>query len=1038
MPTISPDLIYDANASENGIYSSTNTQLQCGSNSAIVNAQFALLFNNVQLKQGQKVAEALLTITGVSNLNSSTLIVAIGAQKTVNASQPSSGSDIIGRTMTTARVAYTFTGATAKAFTFDIATVIQEIVNQAGWQPGNDILFQIRPTGGSGGGNGNGGRRLDFYSSESANPPTLSITTTLPPVTATMTPKQSWRPKLAMSVSAEAPEPPEPVVLQAQLEQSWRVDLLMNAARGDPSKNTLFKFERLPAASHAFVTGEGELLPFVASFDETLGGVRTEMLGSGDEAWYPASGLLTRTPEALTFRATLIEASRRDSDRFVRLLEDAERLVLPSGKVWDLYGADHAARPQHNVLELVALPTGAYPRHPLLSGNIQAAFETFDSTPELPVYAIDPAGGISSPVLSESWDTGFIAFGVRIGERTRQSLVSLGTPIAADGSVPEGSLAVSWDRNALLISLRGEQYRINEVFLGTFGAVLVCVLRWTRHSATLTTVSNLGLRTWTIEIGAPRPLSENVLSAGQRSDGVGSGAYLAFGSPFLSVKPGTIEEAEDAARELYAELVKPNRSWEVRPPNISLEVTRVDEGNLELAPGESRTFELAVRRVGGYSGNLDFEVSADRLTTSYSVTRLEDVDTYKVTLTAPLGTPEAPYTLRATVKAAGADNPGSILENVRSTFDAIVQVAAGPAIAPNATALYFANDPVQKRDAQMLADASGNANTLFWEGLARPNREFTALFSTGVYGAHVRSGTLANPTQAQRMGANQTFSLILGEVDKAKDGTLFHARAENSDNGVSILKSGNGFKLKTLLNGANVTSLNTLTWRGGRARLLLIAGAMTITLLDRDSGLSISLARPAWADDGVRTHLGANRANNGALSSLCRAYCYAWSAHPYALSDIQGRRNMDALQAYAPKSDGRGEFADNALGVVLFNDDTAELVGQKYRNFAAPALNIQAVPVGTVKDISGGIQTTGADDSHVYINTGVPSGEVVTMLTTILDFATPKEYTAQVAFNDSNSSTGNATLTRHASRQAFFMESKNRPFAQLQDRRRPR
>ena len=771
MPTTAPNLIYDAHASENNIYSSTNSNLWCGSNSAVVNAQIAILFDNVQVEQSEKVTEALLSITAFKDLGSSSLIVAIGAQKTANASQPSGGSDILGRTMTTARLSYTFTGTTAKMYTFDLAPVIQEIVNQASWQPGNDLLVQIRPTGGTGAGNtaSNGGRRLDFYSAESATPPTLSITTAQQAVTAQMSSGDTITDRTAMVVSAEAPEPPPTIVAQMVAGDTITDRTVMQAGRGDPIKHTLQRVERLPADTHAFVTERGELLPFAARFDETLGGVRSEMLGSQDDAWYPASGLLNRTPEALAFRAYLPDRDdpERAGDRFVRLLPDVRQLVLPGGHVWGLHSAQKTARPSDEVIDLVVGTTGAYPKHPLLSGTIQAAFETFGSEPELPIYAIDTAGGITAPLSAASWDTGAVAFGVRIAERTRQSIVALGTPIAADGTVPDGSLAVSWDGAALLTHLRGRDFRLREQFLGPFGAVLVGVLRWTKHSATLTTCSALGLRTWELPIGPVQPLSEQTVSAGRRADGVGSGAFIAFGKPFLSIWPGTASRAERIAQQLYTELTVPNLSWEIKPPEYAVTLSRADDKGLELAPGESVTFDLAATRTG-YTGNLELAITADTLTSSYTVTRSGDTDTYHVTLSAPAGTPEAAYTLRVEAEAAGADNEGSLLKDVRDSFDAVVQVAAGPAIAPNATALYFANDPVQKRDAQMLVDASGNGNTLFWEGYARPNREFTALLPTGVYGAHVRSGALANAAQAQRMGGNQTsLSLSLTSwIDK--------------------------------------------------------------------------------------------------------------------------------------------------------------------------------------------------------------------------------------------------------------------------------
>ena len=318
----------------------------------------------------------------------------------------------------------------------------------------------------------------------------------------------------------------------------------------------------------------------------------------------------------------------------------------------------------------------------------------------------------------------------------------------------------------------------------------------------------------------------------------------------------------------------------------------------------------------------------------------------------------------------------------------------------------------------MLRDSSGNGNDLFWGGYARPNREFTALLSTGVYGAHVRSGTLANAAQAQRMGGNQTYCLIFGEIGKSKvGGVMFQVAADNSENGVHLLRETGGFKLRTVNGGSTVTSPDTLTWRGGRFRPILIIDTTTVTLLDRDNGSSISLARPSWPDAGVRTNLGCLRTVAGATSALCRTYLYVASIHPSALSDIARRRNLDALQAYAPVSDGKGEFPDNALVIALWQSALG-----LYRNLAAPALGITLNPVGGVTGISGGgISIDNGSTSHVYANTGVSSSEVVTLLTTILDFNQGVAYGSQIGVMDTNANAGNSTLTRHGGTQAFPM-----------------
>ena len=655
MPTVSPAAVFDSHATDNGGFDANNAVLWVGSNSAITNAQAAILFENVQLDKGRTLDSALLTLTRKTTLGSTqTLIMDIGAHKAANSSAPSGNADQLGRTMTTARVSVTFPNNTAVgSSTYDIKNVLQEIVNQSGWVKGNNVLIILRSTGGTGGGAGtNGGRRLDFGSLQSDAPATLGVAYQLPSVTAQMTLSENALDTLQMTASPEAAEPPPPVVAAMSLGEVVGDSMFMYAGRGDLTRHTLQRVERVPAYSHAFITASGEMLYFAARFPRALGEVRSETLGSEDDAWYPASGLTTRVPSALTFRAYLpdVDDPEAAGDRFKRLLADVRQLVMPNGFVWGLHYAQYGPNSSDTVIDVIAQTTGAEPRHPLLSGTIAAAFPTEASTPELPVYAIDPAGGITAPVAADGWDTGAVAFAVRLGERTRQSLWALGTAIDAQGDAPDGSLSLSWSRDTLHTHLRGEAFRLREQFLGPFGSLLVLVLRWTRYSATLTTRSDFGNRTWELPIGEAKPLSEGVVSAGVRSDGVGSGSFIAFGRPFLSVRPGAVPEMEGVAERLYRALTKPGLSWEVMPPDVSIALSRADDKALELAPGESVTFDLAVARSGGYTGPLEFAVTADTLTATYTV---PEADLYRVTLTAPVGTPETAYTLRRHRQGAG-------------------------------------------------------------------------------------------------------------------------------------------------------------------------------------------------------------------------------------------------------------------------------------------------------------------------------------------------------------------------------------------------
>jgi len=568
--------------------------------------------------------------------------------------------------------------------------------------------------------------------------------------------------------------------------------------------------------------------------------------------------------------------------------------------------------------------------------------------------------------------------------------------------------------------------RIREVELATFGAVLVCYLAWTPYNAWLVVASSRGRRVYDLPTGRPSALSEQILTAGVRADGVGSGAFMVLGShslgiAYFSPRTPTRGEAERSAQALYDAVTGEGMTWEVPVPDAAVELIRADAKTLELAPGETITTDFTVVRTN-YSGPLDFSVTASvGLSVSYAALA-SPPDTYRVTITAPSDTLEGSQTFRAMVKAQGADNEGSLLVNVRDDFSALVEVAASPAIMPNATAVRRAFDPISQRATEILKDSSANGNTFSWAGYARPDRRYMGILATGKYGAAVYSGALANSAQAQRMGAEQTFCTVWGEVAKTPlGGVMYQVAADGSENGVHILRAQGGFALRTVNGATTVTSPDTLSYSSGNARLILLITTTDVYLIDRDSGKSIRLSRPAWADAGVRTTVGALRSAAGAITSVTRAHLLADTIHPYALSPIQQRRNIDALTPYVPPGDV-AEWPDNAFGLFFWDDDTAEIVGQKYKNHAAPALGITAVPVGTVDSIPGGVYPRGGG-SIVEIATGIPNTGVVTAFTVIDAFkgSHTVAYEAQLGFADTSTSSATAQLARHDNGQPFAM-----------------
>lgn len=941
------------------------------------------------------------------------------------------------RALATARVMWPFLGSDSGGdkVSPELKTLLQERVDKG------DLATFILRLRDSDRGNTSVNRRLRFHAFDNTSgaAPSVTITWSLPERTGSSTFRQPAgnldaqievseattgtatfrQPAPRLNAEAEVGTP-TPRTARATFRQT-APRLRIYGGEGDPKQHTLFTVEPPYPDTHHLVTEAGDVFGFSTAFDETLGTPRTEVLGLADDAWFPASNLDSREPATLTFTAFFTDRDdpQKDRDRFARALINARQLILPDGRILPLARATVTSRPGRSSLGVAALPRRAYPLHPLLSGTISAAFETAESEDELPIYAIDAAGGITAPLLQKRAARGQLLFGFKGAERGILALASVGTPIAADGSSQPGSVTLSYQGERLVVSVRGRETRFYERDLTTFGAVLVCLLRWSESSAKLITVTAQGRRMYTLAAG-PLQSSPQLLTAGVRADGVGSGAFMALGSHSLGTafyKPTmqSLPNALGSAQALYDNLTKPGMTWAVEAPDAALELHRTP-GALTVAPGESLVVDYTVTR-SNYTGPLTFSATLSE-GLSAEVSSLGE-DTYRVVLSAPAATPEGSQTLRAEIKAQGADNQGSLLADVRDADNAIIEVAAGPAIAPNATAVRFAFDPALRRVGEMLRDSSGNGNTFVWAGLARPDLRYMGLLATGRYGAAIFSDALQNNAQAHRMTGNQAFCMIWSEVAKTpQGGVMYQVASASSDDGVILERAQGGFKIRTVHGATQVLSPDTLSYSGGRAELALQIGAAEITLRDR-SGRSIRLNRPAWADAAVRNTVGALRSADGVLSSVTRAHLLVDSMHPYALSLTQEQRNIDALLPYVPESDV-DEAADEAVGIFWWEDD------RKYVNDAAPALGITAVPIGDVLEIPGGVYPQGGG-AHVLIDTGLSNTEPTTIFTKLKGISSPDttEYNAQVAFADSVRASASAELARHNDGRPFAMIRNN-------------
>lgn len=831
----------DVTANQEGTFSATSAFLYVGTISGSTDSYFYVRLLGLAIPRGNKIDSAVLR---VKSNGTGTSALAIESRLDVDLTPviPTT-SGFRTRIYTTARGAMVVPSTVVQNDFYDIdfAPALQEMVNKAGWaNTGQNIGVVVKLQDPA---NTLPRRLFASLEASSTSIPKIIVTHSAPLTTVTAeatlkmpTPGLSAQgeigsgtvsgqatlkmPTLGFSAEAVIGTPP-PVVAQATLGMPTP-GLRAYGGEADPKKNTPFAVELPNFDSHFLVTEAGELLGFATRFDRTVGGVRDGVSGQSDNAWFAESGLSSRTPGSLSFTAYFADHDepKLSRDRMARLLPNVRSLILPDGRVFGVDRAQHRGRPQDYSLELSVITTGAEPEHPLLSGTISAAFETKDSTPEIPIYAIDSSGGITAPLEQKQAERGALFFAVRLAERGILPLGSVGRPVEADGSADPTGMVLSYQDRKLVASLRGVETRLREIEFGTFGALLVGLLGYTRHSAYLITRSGLGTFAHELPVGVVQDLSERILTAGVRADGVGLGAFMALGSyslgsglAYYSPRVPTRTEAETMVGKLYRQIK--GSTWEIIPPEVSLELTRADSKALELAPGESLTLSFTVRRMGDYTGALVVTADVGEGLTK-AVARVGVTDTYNVTVSAPAGTAEAPYTLRVDAKAAGADDPDSLFYGVADSFDALVQVAASPVIAPNPTFVLPMQDATQYRMSEFLRDSSGNNNTFSWHGFARPDRAGKGVLSpgapsfpgiTGPLEAAIYSGVLQNPTQPQRMVGGATYCIVNAEVEKTPVGGVMWAfAAEGSEDGAAVLRAQGGFQLRTRLGAAVVTS----------------------------------------------------------------------------------------------------------------------------------------------------------------------------------------------------------------------------------------
>ena len=161
-------------------------------------------FTNVTIPPGSTVSAADLKLQGGGIYNGDNVTATIRAVLQANATAPTSSGDAKGRTRTTAGVA---TGnfphyVNGTVFTSaNIASVIQEVINQGGWASGNAIVVYIVDAGSS----VNAGRGNYGHQSSSSKCPILDITYSTPAFTSkTQTVDAAITPRLNKALTWDA------------------------------------------------------------------------------------------------------------------------------------------------------------------------------------------------------------------------------------------------------------------------------------------------------------------------------------------------------------------------------------------------------------------------------------------------------------------------------------------------------------------------------------------------------------------------------------------------------------------------------------------------------------------------------------------------------------------------------------------------------------------------------------------------------------------------------------------------------------------
>ena len=127
-------------------FSATGTQDRAGKSSTTDNWDTILRFSNCTIPAKAKIVSASIELYQVQTVSGKDINLTIVGNDADNAAAPANASEYANLVLTTATVAWELEAITATGFlkSPDITSIIQEIVDRAGWVSGNAVQILVK------------------------------------------------------------------------------------------------------------------------------------------------------------------------------------------------------------------------------------------------------------------------------------------------------------------------------------------------------------------------------------------------------------------------------------------------------------------------------------------------------------------------------------------------------------------------------------------------------------------------------------------------------------------------------------------------------------------------------------------------------------------------------------------------------------------------------------------------------------------------------------------------------------------------------